>query len=193
MKVQHHHAHVASLAAEHGLDPAETVIGVAYDGTGYGTDRTIWGGEDSGREFDIFSTCSSLEVCPMPGGDAAIKRPYRVALTHLAAAGIDWESRFALRRGRAVNGELPVASKTNRHRFNCIDTSSMGRLFDAVASLLGICHLASYEGQAAIELEMISTLCHRSLSFWSGRCDVIVIDPAPVLKRSFRISAKRFL
>jgi len=182
MKVQHHHAHVASLAAEHGLDPAETVIGVAYDGTGYGTDRTIWGGEVLVASSKSFRRAAHLRYVPMPGGDAAIKKPYRMALAHLAAADIDWESDLPC-VAAAVNGEIPVLRKQIATRFNSVDTSSMGRLFDAVASILGICHFASYEGQAAIELEMaVSSTDAEAYRFDLSQGDEIVMDPAPVLR-----------
>src|SRR6185369_886773 len=137
IKAQHHHAHVASVMAEHGLDPTENVIGVTYDGTGFGTDRAIWGGEILIANCASFRRAAHLKYVKLPGGDAAIKRPYRVALTHLAAAGIDWSHDLPCVAAAPAN-ELPVLRKQIDTGFNCIDTSSMGRLFDAVASLLGV-------------------------------------------------------
>jgi len=180
IKAQHHHAHVASLMAEHGLDPTENVIGVAYDGTGFGTDRAIWGGEILIANSASFRRAAHLKYVKLPGGDAAIKRPYRVALTHLAAAGIEWSHDLPCVAATPAN-ELPLLRKQIDTGFNCTDTSSMGRLFDAVASLLGVCHLASYEGQAAIELEMISDpSASGAYCFDLIDGEVIVIDPAPV-------------
>ena len=158
------------------------MIGVAYDGTGYGTDRTIWGGEILVASSKSFRRAAHLKYVPMPGGDAAIKKPYRMALAHLAAAGIDWESDLPC-VAAAVNGEIPVLRKQFDTRFNSVDTSSMGRLFDAVASILGICHFASYEGQAAIELEMaVSSTETEAYRFDLIQGDEIVMDPAPVLR-----------
>jgi hydrogenase maturation protein HypF len=177
-QVQHHHAHVASLMAEHSLTPDETVIGVSFDGTGYGTDGTIWGGEIFVGGYSKFERVAHLKYVPMPGGDAAIKKPYRMALTHLMAAGLEW------------SGDLPCVAAADAQerrmlrrqietRLNCVDTSSMGRLFDAVASLVGICHRSTYEGQAAVELEMAAT----SLLDLPSRdaYDVDLIDSDPVI------------
>ncbi len=182
-KVQHHHAHVASLVAEHGLDPSETVIGVTYDGTGYGTDRTIWGGEILVASSTSFRRAAHLKYVPMPGGDAAIKKPYRMALAHLAAAGIEWESRSAMRRRCCATANSLCFGNKSIHDSTVSTPAAWAVCFDAVASLLGICHFASYEGQAAIELEMqrlFDQLRRIALILIQG--DEIVMDPAPVFR-----------
>jgi hydrogenase maturation protein HypF len=182
VQLQHHHAHVAAVMAEHGLDGSEPVIGVSFDGTGYGTDGAIWGGEILIADYAKFRRAAHLKYVPMPGGDAAIKRPYRMALAHLHAAEIAWDADLPCVSATPPD-ELRVLKRQLETRFNCADTSSMGRLFDAVASLIGIRHLASYEAQAAIELEMISqpqpAEGYRFELVWGKE---IVIDPAPVLQ-----------
>jgi len=153
--VQHHHAHVASCMAENGL--RGKVIGVAMDGTGYGTDGKIWGGEFLVAGYDGFERRAHLRYVPLAGGDAAVRQPWRPALSYLAdtfgpAAEFPdlalWrevpESRRKLVRGMLAHG------------VNTVETSSCGRLFDAVASLIGLRQETNFEGQAAIELETIA-------------------------------------
>ena len=182
VQVQHHHAHVASVMAEHGWDGSEPVIGVSFDGTGYGTDGAIWGSEILIADYATFRRAAHLKYVPMPGGDAAIKRPYRMALAHLHAADIAWDEDLHC-VAAAPADELRVLKRQLETRFNCADTSSMGRLFDAVASLVGIRHMASYEAQAAIELEMIShPQAAGGYRFALLEEKEIVIDAAPVLR-----------
>jgi hydrogenase maturation protein HypF len=181
--VQHHHAHIASVMIENGV--SEPVIGLALDGTGYGTDGRIWGCEFLVADLADFERAGHLGYVPLPGGDAAIKHPYRVALSHLHAAGED----ALLARGRVLfpdipEDELELVVQQIEKGVNAIDTSSAGRLFDAVSAMLGICHEISYEAQAAIELESVADEGERGaypapVIERDGR---LLVDPAPIVR-----------
>jgi len=150
--VQHHHAHIVSCLAEH--KARGPVIGVAFDGTGFGTDAAIWGGEFLLADYKGFQRLGHLEYVPLPGGAAAIKRPYRMALSYLyTLLGAD----FPL-TGLPLSGldpqEVAVVKKQLARGINSTPTSSAGRLFDAVSALVGVRGKIDYEAQAAIELEM---------------------------------------
>ncbi len=150
LAVQHHHAHIASCLADN--SEAGPVIGVAFDGTGYGADGTVWGGEFLIADLAGFERAGCLEPVPMPGGEAAIRQPWRMAAAYLAAcypAGPPAGLAVVRRNERRFATVLAMA---DRH-VNSPLTSSAGRLFDAVAALAGIRDVVSYEGQAAIELE----------------------------------------
>ena len=148
--VQHHHAHIASCLADNGEEGP--VIGVAFDGTGFGADGTIWGGEFLLAGLAGFERAAYLDPVPMPGGAAAIRQPWRMAAAYLDAAYRD-----DLPAGLAVAernaGQWPEVVAMARRGINAPVTSSAGRLFDAVAALLGVRDAINYEGQAAIELE----------------------------------------
>ena len=150
--VQHHFAHVASCMAEHGLD--ERVIGVAFDGTGLGSDRAAWGGEFLVADRRGFERVAHLRYVPLPGGDAAIRRPGRMALAYLMAAfGPQWRGLDLPLAARLGPEEASVVEAMVRRGVNSPPTSSMGRLFDAVSALCGVAFENAYEGQAAMELE----------------------------------------
>ena len=154
LAVQHHHAHVAGCMAEHGL--SGPVIGLALDGTGYGIDGKIWGGEVLIARLDGFERFAHLEYVPMPGGDAAVREPWRMALGALHTAGFDVESEQVLNLLGAQPGEVRVLRRMMQRGINSPMTSSLGRLFDAVAALVLNRRAVDYEAQAAIELEGIA-------------------------------------
>lgn len=148
--VQHHHAHIASCLAEHGLN--ERVIGVAFDGTGYGPDGAVWGGEFLVADCRAFERAAHFRYLPMPGGEAAIREPWRMALAHLRDTGEVFDN---LCKGIPA-ADVAVLQRMMSNQINSALTSSCGRLFDAVAAMLGIRRTVSYEGQAAIELEWLA-------------------------------------
>jgi hydrogenase maturation protein HypF len=147
--VQHHHAHVVSCLADNGV--RGPTIGVAFDGLGYGTDGTLWGGEFLVADAAGFERVGHLDTLPMPGGTAAIREPWRMAAVYLERAYGAAMPDLAVRRRHESSwaAVLDIA----RAGLNGPFTSSAGRPFDAVAALLGVRDVASYEGQAAIELE----------------------------------------
>jgi hydrogenase maturation protein HypF len=123
-----------------------------FDGTGYGPDATIWGGELLLGSYLDVARVGFVRPVWLPGGDAAIRRPARTALAHLRAAGLPWEPDLAP-VAAAAGVELGIVGRMLDSHFGCVPTTSMGRVFDAISSLLGVCHDVDYEGQAAIELE----------------------------------------
>jgi len=164
VEVQHHHAHIASCMAENHLEGQ--VIGVVLDGTGYGIDKKIWGGEVLLASYSSLERFAHLEYVPLPGGDAAVREPWRMAVSQLAH-----------HYGREfLDIEIPFISQLNKqkalalcqmteHNVNSPYTSSCGRLFDAVAALIGIRQKVNYEAQAAIELQMAIGDGHDTLSY----------------------------
>jgi hydrogenase maturation protein HypF len=149
--VQHHHAHIVSVTAEHGI--SERVVGVAFDGTGYGEDGRIWGGEILIANWEGYERFAHLAYVPMPGGGGAIKRPARMALGTLSALGLLDHPGTAALRSRLAPGEETTLLRMIERGVNSPLTSSMGRLFDSVAAIVGIADDARYEGEAAILLE----------------------------------------
>ncbi len=157
--VQHHHAHIVSCLAEHGL--TGPVIGLAMDGAGYGIDGQIWGGEILLSDLTSFKRAAHLDYVPLPGGDATVRSPWRMALVYLHKAYGDQLFDLPIPFIRDLDPKkAAIILQMARKQINSPFTSSCGRLFDAVSSLLGIRHEVAYEGQAAIELEMCQT--HRA-------------------------------
>jgi hydrogenase maturation protein HypF len=151
LPVQHHHAHVAGCMAEHGLEGP--VIGLALDGTGYGADGRVWGGEVLICRLDGFERFAHLDYVPMPGGEAAIREPWRMALGHLRAAGFEVTDAATLDLLGATEPEARVLARMMERGVNAPLTSSLGRLFDAAAAVVLRRRAVDYEAQAAIELE----------------------------------------
>jgi hydrogenase maturation protein HypF len=153
--VQHHHAHIASGMAENGIEG--DVIGVALDGTGFGLDGTIWGGEFIKANLRDFDRLAHLKNVPMPGSSMAIKEPWRMAMVYLFEAFGEEANNLRIDLMKRINlQKWDILKRMIEKRINTPLTSSMGRLFDAIASILSVRDEVHYEGQAAIELEMIA-------------------------------------
>ncbi len=192
--VQHHHAHAAACMCEHGL--TEPVVGVVFDGTGYGTDGNVWGGEFLVADYAGFQRAAHLAYFRLPGGDRAVQEPWRVAWSLL------WEAygeSFAELDVPVVSGrgaeERRVLARMLRTGLRSPLTSSVGRLFDGVAALLGVREHCHYEAQAAIELEQLVTPGAASAPLpwelsvaegWPWR-----IDPSPAVRELVRASQRR--
>jgi hydrogenase maturation protein HypF len=182
IQVQHHHAHIVSCMAEHKLEGP--VIGLSFDGTGYGTDDAIWGGEILIVEEHDFERVGHLAYVGMPGGSAAIKEPWRMALSYLrdAFGGGFRELKLPLLK-EIESAKLTVISEMITKGVNAPMTSSLGRLFDGVAAICGIRKRVKFEGQAAMELEMLAAEPTGSIydyDWISG--DTFKILPAPIIR-----------
>src|SRR5829696_4846055 len=170
--VQHHHAHIASCLTDNECTAGEWVIGVALDGTGYGTDGAIWGGEFfEGSMERGFARRAHLKYAPMPGGTAAIREPWRMAIAYLVTLyGEEEVLKLPLRMvRRAGERDVRLVARLVEHGLNTPPTSSAGRLFDAIAALVGVpgSRRTTYEGQAAVELELASNgPAGRGYPFW---------------------------
>jgi hydrogenase maturation protein HypF len=160
-QIQHHHAHIAACMADNGLRGDKPLIGISFDGTGYGDDveienqGAIWGGEFLLADYNGYQRYAHLDYCPLPGGDAATRNPARVALAHLWQAGIDWDEDLPAVQF-LCGDDMTLLRSMLENNINCPLTSSIGRLFDAVAALTGVRGEVNYEAQAAIEFEALA-------------------------------------
>lgn len=152
IQVQHHHAHIASVLAEKGM--TAPVIGVCFDGFGWGENGEVWGGEFLVCDLFDYERFGHLELLPLPGGDATARRPYRMAYVYLRAAFGEKAEETARRLLPSLSdSERNLVSRMIERNFNAPLTSSAGRLFDAASAILGVCNMNTYEGQAPMELE----------------------------------------
>ena len=151
--IQHHHAHIAACMADNKLEDRR-LIGLSFDGTGYGSDGAIWGGETLLASYAGFERFAHLEYLPLPGGDSAIRAPWRIATGYTHALGIEIDDLPFLQN--MDKQSLRIVRQQIDKKLNSPLTSSMGRLFDAVASLIGIRNDVTYEAQAALEMEVLS-------------------------------------
>lgn len=180
--VQHHHAHAAACMADNAVPDGQRVIGVCFDGTGYGPDGTIWGGEFLICDYRGFHRAAHLHPVALPGGDAGIRRPYRMALSWMRHAGIPWTADLPPAVAAGPD-ERRVLDRQLRARINTPLTSSMGRLFDAMASLIGLCHRIASEAEAPIALESLAS--QRAVSddgAYAFERVGVALDPGPLLR-----------
>jgi hydrogenase maturation protein HypF len=181
--IQHHHAHVAACMADNGLTGERPVIGVAFDGTGYGDDGAIWGGEFLIATYAHYRRAFHIAYLPLPGGDAAVREPWRLALAWLDRAGIEWADDLPPVRYASHDthqAALDVLRHQLRTGLNSPPTSSLGRLFDAISALAGVRQKVNYEAQAAIELEALTS--PQEIGAYAFEVGEQVIDPAPVIR-----------
>jgi len=179
--VQHHHAHVAAVMAEHRR--TRPVVGLAFDGTGYGDDGAVWGAECLVADLTGYRRMGQLRYAPLPGGDLAARRPWRVALGYLSLEP-DLAADFAFALEKAPGTERVVAETQIARRINAPLASSLGRLFDAAASVLGVRQVCAYEGQAAMELEALAgerTAEPVPVPMAQDGAGCWVLDPLPLL------------
>jgi hydrogenase maturation protein HypF len=177
--VQHHHAHVAACMTDNGLDGSDPVIGVAFDGTGYGDDGAIWGGEFMVADYSDYKRKIHLKYFPLPGGDAAIKRPARTALALLWSLGLEWDDKLGPVQELCYEDRMALRIQLERG-LNTPQTSSVGRLFDAAAALAGVRQRVNYEAQAAIEFE--SALDKNEMSSYRFEIQNGIVNVRPVIE-----------
>ena len=172
VSVQHHHAHIVSAMAEHGLD--EKVIGISLDGTGYGTDGNLWGGEFLVADASDFTRFTHFDYVPMPGGDMVVEEPWRTAFSYLYKYFGDTIEYRLLPAFRLIDSQkLTLVKEMIRNDINCPLSSGAGRLFDAVSALLGICPVTSFDAEAPMRLESaINSETDQHYPFSIGRCVV---------------------
>ena len=178
--VQHHHAHIVSCMAENHL--SGSVIGVAFDGTGFGPDGRIWGGEFLVADFAEFTRRAHLRYVPLPGGDTAVRQPWRMALSYLRDAGLPIPDSLRALPG-VTEKQIGLVDTMISRRFQTVETSSCGRLFDAVAALLGMASEVTFEGQAAIALEAAAIIrAEEHYHFEIRDVEPMVVDFRPMIE-----------
>jgi hydrogenase maturation protein HypF len=177
--VQHHHAHIAACMAENGLPLESQVIGLSFDGTGYGEDGAIWGGEVLVGGYAEVERVAHLRYVPLPGGDAAIRAPWRTALAWLWQAEVEWNENLPPVAGSSDEQRQILLSQLEQG-LNAPLTSSMGRLFDAFAALIGVRQQVNYEAQAAMELEALVDKAEKGA--YPISIDGELIDPAKMFQ-----------
>jgi hydrogenase maturation protein HypF len=180
LSVQHHHAHIAAVAAEHGV--CTPVLGISFDGTGYGDDGRIWGAEWLVADLTGYRRAGHLRYAPLPGGDLAARTPWRSALGYLSLASHTKAALSGL--GEPDLRERRLAMQQCERRINAPEASSMGRLFDAAAAVLGVCSVNRFEGEAAMRLESLAgrrTAEPFPLDATIDEQGVWVLDPVPLL------------
>lgn len=176
--IQHHHAHLAACLADNNWDSTEPVIGLTLDGSGLGSDGVIWGGEVLIGGYASFQRVFHLREMPLPGGDLATRNPARMALACLWAIGQPWEAHLPPVQTLCEKERSILRSQLDQ-RINTPFTTSMGRLFDAAAALIGLRPTTTYEGQAAIEFEAIAD--PNETGFYPFAFEGQILDPQPVL------------
>jgi len=185
--VQHHHAHIAACMADNGLSGERPVIGVSFDGTGYGDDGAIWGGEFLVADYGGYERVAHLAYVPLAGGDLAVREPWRMALAWLRQSGRPWDealppTRYAAELSREKGQDaLGILERQLATGLNAPPTSSMGRLFDAVAALAGVRQAVTYEAQAAIELEALARIREGERGAYPFTIEIGVVDPRPLI------------
>ena len=185
-EIQHHHAHITACMVENSFASNRPVIGVAFDGTGYGEDGAIWGGEFMLADYQGYKRVCHLAYIPLPGGDAAIRKPARIALAYLWSSKLEWDPEF-LPVAALCAEERSILKSQLEFRINTPLTSSMGRFFDAVASITGVQQKVNYEAQAAIEFEALADPYENGEYNWimepNGNHNgaQYQIDPAPLI------------
>jgi len=178
--VQHHHAHIAAVAAEHAV--TRRIVGLAFDGTGAGGDGHVWGAETMIADLNDYTRAAHLRYVPLPGGDLAAREPWRVVLGYLSVEPAAADS-FALAFKGIEPRHIANAKRQIERRLNAPLASSMGRLFDAAAAILGLRQYSSYEGQAAMELEAVAGVTHAEPLTMQVHETTggLVLDPVPML------------
>lgn len=184
VRIQHHHAHIASCMADNGLPPWEEVIGVAFDGTGYGPDGSLWGGEFLAAGYGSFKRVAFLSPVKLPGGEKAVLEPWRLGVSLLYEAfGADFRDYLTSGLRKFGGGAIESVIRMLESGINCPLSSSAGRLFDGVSAILGLCGSISYEGEAAAALEAEAADSPGEYSFRLAGSSPAAVDYLPLIRQ----------